>query len=70
MSYVTLKVLTKVTYSGYNMEYKNITLKFTLQTQTKYKNTKTQTCLHEIFLFSHHSENIYRPSVLLPKFRH
>ena len=30
MSYVTLKVLAKVTYSGYNMEYKNITLKFTL----------------------------------------
>ena len=48
----------------------NISLKFTLQTQKKYENIKTQTCLHEIFFFSHHSESIYRPSVLLPKFRH
>ena len=28
------------------MEYKYISSKFTLQTQTKYKNTKIQTCLH------------------------
>ena len=34
------------------MEYKNISSKFTLQTHTKYKNTKIQTCLHEIFLLS------------------
>ena len=30
------------------MEYKNISSKFTLQTQKKYKNTKMKTCLHEI----------------------
>ena len=34
---------------GHNiMEYKNISSKFTLQTQKKYKNTKIKTCLHEI----------------------
>ena len=27
------------------MEYNNISLKFTLQTQTEYRNTKIQTCL-------------------------
>ena len=31
------------------MEYKYISLKFTLQTQTNYKNTKIQTCLHRLF---------------------
>ena len=30
------------------MEYKNISSKFTLQTQTKYKNAKTGTCLQEL----------------------
>ena len=34
------------------MEYKNISSNFTLQTQIKHKNTKIQTFLHEIFLFS------------------
>ena len=27
------------------MEYKNVSSKFTLQTQAKYKNTEIQTCL-------------------------
>ena len=30
------------------MEYKNISSKFTLQTQRKYKNTKIRTCLQEL----------------------
>ena len=30
------------------MEYKNIFSKFTLQTQTKYKNAKIQPCLQEL----------------------
>ena len=38
------------------MEYKYISSKFTLQTQTKYKNTKIQTCLHGLFLYSHQSK--------------
>ena len=31
------------------MEYKNISLKLMLQTQTKYENTEIQTCLCEFF---------------------
>ena len=44
------------------MEHKNILLKFTLQTHTKYKNTKIQTCLHEHF-FSVIIEKTYTPQV-------
>ena len=44
---MTQIVLTKGTNQGFNtMEYKNIYSKFTLQTQTKYKNAKIRTCLH------------------------
>ena len=45
----TLIVLAKGTNYGFHIvEYKNISSKFTLQTQTKYKNTKTQNCLQEL----------------------
>ena len=51
------------------MEYKNISSKFTLQTQTKYKNTKIQTALDIFFQSYIVFSNIYHPSVLLPKLR-
>ena len=43
------------------MKYKNISSKFTLQTHAKDKNTKVQTCLHEIFLLSHQSVKKHIP---------
>ena len=51
------------------MEYKKISSKFMLQTQTKYKNTKIQTCLQGLLLWDM-SKIVFRQSALLPKFKH
>ena len=45
----------------------NISLKFTLQTQKKYENIKTQTCLHEIFFFQSSFRKHIPPKCLTTK---